>query len=152
MLFYKQIKSRHCSKIASFCVDKDTTSEGRVLRPLETFLYTQMFRKIMHLSSLRRICLCRFEDFHHWMVCRRMYDPDTGLFEQGNIQDWQHAGMYAAFMISGIVDLVGFYSSPGTLPHGTEHVILPPLLSSSFLPCHPQKLDWRMQQDVLMIT
>ena len=54
--------------------------------------------------------------------CRRMYDPVTGSFEQGNIQDWQHAAMYAAFVISGAVDLIGFYSPPGLLPQGTEHV------------------------------
>lgn len=51
-----------------------------------------------------------------------MYDPVTGRFEQGNIQDWQHAAMYAAFICSGITDLAGFYTAPGTLPQGTEHV------------------------------
>ena len=57
-----------------------------------------------------------------WKTCRRMYDPATGLFEQGNIQDWQHSGMYAAFMISGLVDLAGYYTVPGTVPCGSEHV------------------------------
>jgi hypothetical protein len=55
---------------------------------------------------------------------RRMYDPATGHFEQGNIQDWQHAAMYSAFLVSGVVDLIGFYTSPGTLPAGTEHGFL----------------------------
>ena len=39
----------------------------------------------------------------------------------GNMQDWQHAAMYSAFMVSGLADLVGFYL-PGLLPTGTEHV------------------------------
>jgi hypothetical protein len=30
--------------------------------------------------------------------------------------------MYFAFMLSGMVDLVGFYTTPGTLPKGTDHV------------------------------
>ena len=51
---------------------------------------------------------------------RRMYAAD-GRFEMGNMQDWQHAAMYSAFMVSGLVDLVGFYL-PGLLPTGTEHV------------------------------
>ena len=37
------------------------------------------------------------------------------------MQDWQHSAMYAAFMVSGTVDLIGFYS-PGLLPVGAEHV------------------------------
>ena len=46
----------------------------------------------------------------------------TGRFEVGNLQDWQHAAMYAAFMASGAVDLIGYYTPPGTLPAGSEHV------------------------------
>lgn len=37
------------------------------------------------------------------------------------MQDWQHSAMYAAFMVSGAVDMIGFYS-PGLLPAGSEHV------------------------------
>ncbi len=37
-----------------------------------------------------------------------------------NINEWQHSAMYAAFMLSGLVDLVGFYAPQGTLPLGTE--------------------------------
>lgn len=51
-----------------------------------------------------------------------MYNPETGAFEQGNIQDWQHSAMYAAFVISGAVDLIGFYTSSALLPQGIEHV------------------------------
>lgn len=43
------------------------------------------------------------------------------------MQDWQHASMYSAFMVSGLVDLIGFYL-PGLLPPGTEHVRIPLLL------------------------
>ena len=38
----------------------------------------------------------------------------------GNINEWQHSAMYVAFLLSGVVDLVGFYMPPGTLPVGTE--------------------------------
>lgn len=55
---------------------------------------------------------------------RRMYNPETGSFEQGNIQDWQHSAMYAAFVISGAVDLIGFYTHSALLPQGTEHGFL----------------------------
>jgi len=76
---------------------------------------------------------CRPHSLNNWLAlsCRRMYDPATGHFEQGNIQDWQHAAMYSAFLVSGVVDLIGFYTSPGTLPAGTEHVPPPPS------PSHP---------------
>ena len=30
--------------------------------------------------------------------------------------------MYAAFLVSGLVDLIGFRAPAGTLPPGTEHV------------------------------
>ena len=51
---------------------------------------------------------------------RKLYAAD-GRFELGNMQDWQHAAMYSAFCVSGLVDLIGFYL-PGVLPAGTEHV------------------------------
>ena len=51
---------------------------------------------------------------------RRLYAAD-GRFEMGNMQDWQHSAMYSAFMVSGLVDALGFYL-PGLLPTGTEHV------------------------------
>lgn len=40
----------------------------------------------------------------------------------GNIQDWQHSAMYAAFLLAGLVDLLGHWMPEGTLPEGTEHV------------------------------
>ena len=36
--------------------------------------------------------------------------------------EWEHTTMYSAFMLSGMVDLVGFYAPSGTLPPGTEQV------------------------------
>lgn len=30
--------------------------------------------------------------------------------------------MYAAFIVSGAVDVIGFYAPAGLLPQGTEHV------------------------------
>lgn len=54
-------------------------------------------------------------------TCRNLYTAD-GRFETGNLQDWQHSAMYAAFLVSGLVDLIGFYAPAGTLPPGTEHV------------------------------
>lgn len=40
-----------------------------------------------------------------------------GKFVVDNINDWQHSTMYLAFIMSGVMDLIGFYS---TLPAGTE--------------------------------
>ncbi|BDA48314.1 Transmembrane protein 45B [Coccomyxa sp. Obi] len=54
---------------------------------------------------------------------RNLYAAD-GRFETGNLQDWQHSAMYAAFLISGLVDLIGFRAPAGTLPPGTEHAFL----------------------------
>ena len=53
-------------------------------------------------------------------IHRRLYDK-SGRFNIGNLQDWQHAAMYSAFMTSGAVDLLGF-CAPGALLPGTEHV------------------------------
>ena len=51
-----------------------------------------------------------------------------------NINEWQHSAMYLAFLISGVVDLVGFYAPQGTLPPGTEQVKYPALhCKSTFL-------------------
>ncbi len=59
-----------------------------------------------------------------WCEGRRLYAPD-GRFEMGNMQDWQHATMYAAFMLSGVVDLTAYYLPKGALPSGLEHVRTP---------------------------
>ena len=53
--------------------------------------------------------------------CRTLHGPD-GRFIVDNINEWQHSAMYLAFLISGMVDLVGFYAPQGTLPPGTEQV------------------------------
>ncbi len=53
--------------------------------------------------------------------CRTLYGVD-GRFIVDNINEWQHSAMYAAFMLSGIVDLVVFYTPQGTLPTGTDQV------------------------------
>ncbi len=52
----------------------------------------------------------------------------------GNINEWQHSAMYIAFLLSGAVDLVGFYMPPGTLPVGTEQARVA-LLYPSDLAC-----------------
>lgn len=52
---------------------------------------------------------------------RTLYGGD-GRFIVDNINEWQHSAMYAAFLLSGIVDLVGYYTPQGTLPVGTEQV------------------------------
>jgi hypothetical protein len=51
-------------------------------------------------------------------VCRTLYDDD-GRFEVGHMNNWQHAMMFAAFMLSGCVDLIGLRLE---LPSGTEQV------------------------------
>ena len=53
--------------------------------------------------------------------CRALHGPD-GRFIVDNINEWQHSAMYLAFLISGVVDLLGFYAPKGTLPPGTEQV------------------------------
>ena len=55
---------------------------------------------------------------------RTLHGAD-GRFIVDNINEWQHSAMYLAFLISGAVDLVGFYAPPGTLPPGTEQVRRP---------------------------
>jgi hypothetical protein len=46
----------------------------------------------------------------------------NGMFVVDNLNEWQHSVMYLAFFLSGVVDLLGFYTPPGTLPRGTEQV------------------------------
>ena len=53
------------------------------------------------------------------MHLRNMFDAD-GTFNEGHINNWQHAAMYFAYMISGFVDIVGFYTE---LPPDSEQVI-----------------------------
>lgn len=74
-----------------------------------------------------------------------MYDPTTGRFEQGNLQDWQHAAMYSAFMISGFIDLLGFYLPSGVLPQGTEHVMFYLPLIELVLQDYVEPLTFRLE-------
>lgn len=46
---------------------------------------------------------------------------DNGIFNSDNLNDWQHSCMYLAFMISGVVDLLGHRRR---LPAGTEQCFL----------------------------
>jgi len=47
-----------------------------------------------------------------------MFNAD-GTFNAGHMNNWQHAAMYFAYMISGFVDIAGFYTE---LPPDTEQV------------------------------
>ncbi len=70
----------------------------------------------------------------------------------GNLQDWQHSAMYAAFLLSGVVDLLGRGILKDTLPHGTEHVrhlscptdplemMMPPLHGQRVISCQLMQL------------
>ena len=49
---------------------------------------------------------------------RNMFDAD-GTFNEGHMNNWQHAAMYFAYMISGFVDIIGFYVE---LPPDSEQV------------------------------
>ena len=49
---------------------------------------------------------------------RNMFNLD-GTFHTGHMNNWQHAAMYFAFMVSGFVDLAGFYTE---LPPDSEQV------------------------------
>ena len=49
---------------------------------------------------------------------RYMYNAD-GTFNHGHINNWQHAAMYFAYMVAGIVDLAAYYSE---LPPDSEQV------------------------------
>ena len=73
--------------------------------------------------------------------CRALHGPD-GRFIVDNINEWQHSAMYLAFLISGVVDLVGFYAPKGTLPPGTEQVSSLPLSSSDHLPAPHGTSKW----------
>jgi hypothetical protein len=57
----------------------------------------------------------------HLVGHRTLYGAD-GRFIVDNINEWQHSAMYCAFLLSGVVDLVGFYAPQGTLPAGSEQV------------------------------
>ena len=52
-----------------------------------------------------------------------------------NINEWQHSAMYAAFMLSGCVDLVGFYAPQKLLPLGTEQVRAHTPVELLLVPC-----------------
>ncbi len=67
-------------------------------------------------------------------ACRTLHGAD-GRFIVDNINEWQHSAMYLAFLISGVVDLVGFYAPQGTLPPGTEQVKYPALHCKSTFSC-----------------
>ena len=56
-----------------------------------------------------------------WRTCGRRLYAENGRFEIGNLQDWQHSAMYAAFLLSGVVDLLG-WGLQDALPDGSEHV------------------------------
>ncbi len=66
----------------------------------------------------------------------------------GNINEWQHSAMYVAFLLSGVVDLVGFYMPPGTLPVGTEQVRSPgtPVLVALSRSEQPNARKWRARR------
>jgi hypothetical protein len=49
---------------------------------------------------------------------RTLIAPD-GKFVVDNINDWQHSAMYLAFVLSGLVDLFGYYMPHGA-PKGTS--------------------------------
>ena len=71
---------------------------------------------------------------HLHVNCRALHGSD-GRFIVDNINEWQHSAMYLAFLISGVVDLVGFYAPKGTLPPGTEQVSLLPFPRSARTAC-----------------
>lgn len=50
--------------------------------------------------------------------CRYMFNSD-GTFNHGHINNWQHAAMYFAYMVAGIVDMAGVYTD---LPPDSEQV------------------------------
>lgn len=53
-------------------------------------------------------------------LCRTLYQNDD-TFWSAHLNNWQHTVMFAAFAVSGIVDLIGQRTE---LPGGTEHVRL----------------------------
>lgn len=52
------------------------------------------------------------------LMCRPLYAKD-GHFAMFHIGNWQHALMYGGVAVSGMVDIIGFYTP---LPPGTEQV------------------------------
>ena len=61
---------------------------------------------------------------------------DDGTFNHGHINNWQHAAMYLAYMVAGVVDLAGHYTH---LPPDSEQVHPPPL-PSPFAPCDASRV------------
>lgn len=54
------------------------------------------------------------------LVCR-LGTARVGHFDGDHINNWQHVQMYACFLVSGVIDLIGYY---GLLPAGTEKAML----------------------------
>lgn len=49
----------------------------------------------------------------------------AGQFDLTNLNNWAHAASYPAFILSGIVDVIGIFSRPKhVLPEGAEHAAL----------------------------
>ncbi len=48
-----------------------------------------------------------------------MFNPD-GTFNEGHMNNWQHSAMYFGFMVSGFIDLAGFYT---VLPPDSEQAM-----------------------------
>jgi Family of unknown function (DUF716) len=68
-----------------------------------------------------RVDVCRAERFS-WpqraLPCRTLYH-DNGTFWTNHLNNWQHTAMFSAFIVSGVVDLVGHRMQ---LPPATENV------------------------------
>lgn len=62
---------------------------------------------------------------------RYMFNDD-GTFHHGHINNWQHAAMYFAYMIAGIVDIAGTYSD---LPEASEQVCASIIACTLFVCC-----------------
>ena len=106
----------------------------RVVAAFHPLLSYTLLRSAAHAWQLMRFECC--QPLQHccsastqhpagW-VRRSLYGEDR-RFVVGNINEWQHSAMYVAFLLSGAVDLVGFYMPPGTLPVGTEQARAVPL-------------------------
>ncbi len=48
----------------------------------------------------------------------------AGRFDLANVNNWQHAAAYPAFILAGAVDLLGECAPAGAVPDGAEHAAL----------------------------
>lgn len=117
-------KPSKASRCCAGCSSSSHVSTGRDEPFRSRAWYPWPFWPAPHLESICKAILpllgVLIELYIGWGGWRPLYQDD-GHFAMFHIGNWQHALMYGSFAISGVVDLIGFYTP---LPAGTEQGFL----------------------------